>query len=70
MKNIRGVTGGGGGVREPQRGIVQLIKYDSSIRYWRQLKKYQRATEVSEGDRSMRGRQLKKISEGDRSIKD
>ena len=35
------------------------------------MKKYQRATEVSEGDRSIRGRQLKyqKISEGDRSIR-
>ena len=27
LKNIRGARGGGG-VREPQRGIAQLIKYD------------------------------------------
>ena len=72
MKNIRGVRWGGG-VREPQRGSAQLIKYDSEILATvekisegdrsirgRQLKKYQRATEVSESDRSIRGRQLKK----------
>ena len=63
---------GGGDRREPQRGIGQLIKYDSD---WRQLKKYQRATEVSEGGRSIRGLQLKKyqmateVSEGERSIR-
>ena len=28
LKNIRGVKVGGGGVREPQRAIAQLIKYD------------------------------------------
>ena len=52
LKNIRGRKGGGR-VREPQRAIAQLIKYDWTIRYWRQLKKYQRVTEVSEGDRSI-----------------
>ena len=37
----------------------------------KKIQKYQRATveKVSEGDRSIRGRQLKKISEGDRSIR-
>ena len=51
--------------------IYQRVKEVSEGRSIRglQWKKYQMATEVSEGDRSIRGRQLKKISEGDRSIR-